>query len=160
MMARPFSRSGRPRSIARSVTVDGRRVIGGPRSSRSEIGRESRGFAPDRERRWRTQSATGSIYYSTLARSFARARISGGKTLTRKPSARATRRRRPRQLTRPRILTARDATFSSASPATDENCVSISRVQPSCYHKTGQLTESRADPQSSAAHARIKMVSA
>jgi len=92
--------------------------------------------------------------------SLARIRISDGEILTQKPSARAMRRRWLRQLTWSRILTARGATFPSASPVNDENCVPVSRVRPSCYHKTGQLTESRADPQLSGAHARIKVVSA
>lgn len=96
----------------------------------------------------------GSIYYGPLAR----ARISGGEMLTRKARARRRPRPRPPRSTRSRILTAAGATFLSSADvqlATRSVCVCLpSRVRPSCYHKTGQLTESRADPQLSDAHAR------
>lgn len=53
------------------------------------------------------------------------------------------------------ILTDEMRTFLQAQSS--QRCESVllsRRVQLSCYHKTGQLTESRADPQLSGARAR------
>lgn len=70
----------RSRGTSPSTTL---RAIGRPRPSRPEIDRELRGFALDRERRWRTQSVSPDRYTTARSARFARLaqRISDGENV-------------------------------------------------------------------------------